>query len=1055
MPQDNNPNNEHKENINAVNYNPNRPNQGESDNKTNQGVSTNSSTKKAVDTAAKGLANRVAPGVGGEIYDKAKKVPVVGNKIEDATSNIANAASKIPGVDTASKIADKTGVLDKLNGGASQPEETPTKPPVTNNKHNKGKLERREDNNSTGINRFRRNNDFNPLIMGEYQTEMAEEDESDVVDGENIEDGEFNDSNEPKSITINPDTINNDVEYEEEPKKGVIGTVTGVVKNVLNTRLLIMVGGIAFFVFLLFLVISGGAVDLDDNSAYVDTQCNYNETRVTVTNCYTSSSDKVEYETVDIKDYIIGATYAYTYNDSYSDDTLKALMITLKTNALSYGSYSSSSKNVSLKSCSSEINYCSITNGCNLKEENGVTTYEVAGGTEEGVTTDIPPISEDYKTKLESLYNDISGYLYISSSYDSTIKRLSSRNALEFNENTIDMFEELASSGSNYTSILNTMYNVEEETEEESEEEEKKEESNTSKEEATSSNTIFVGDSRGRSIHDSVEQIASDNTIFAGGKGYTWFAENGSSGTNTNASAGGIEEVNDKLSANSGKIYNIVIWLGVNDDSNVNKYFNKYVELASGQWSEHTIYIMEVGPVDERLCKTTTNAKVDVFNATMKEMIESSGLSNLIYLDIDFDALNLNMSVDGLHYYDIPDNINIYNAMLEVINNSESISSKLKLYNLDTYCHQYTVTENDLYWWPVGSAEETGNNIYGGTPTTTTVTSPFGIRYIRGKKSDHRGIDISGGNCYSNVVIAAKNGTVIATNDSCPTEGAYGSRCGGQWGNYVKIEHDDGTVTGYAHMSKGTISVKVGDKVVQGQKLGLMGNSGSSIGCHLHFEVRVAGTTSVDPLDGYVDPNNPRPVQVSSINVVGGEGKSAVCQTLLASGYSKNATAAIMTNIQAEGSFQTNNLENCYEIGQCCKGYYGYCKYGGIIGKYGSDEAYTAGVDSGAYPKSSFINDHAGYGMIQWTYWNRKEALYDYAKSQNKSIADIGVQLGFMMEEVKGYADTYKMLTGNYDASAMTLQFCREFENPAGSCSTRVNNHLTSMINYVNNGCQE
>ena len=57
-------------------------------------------------------------------------------------------------------------------------------------------------------------------------------------------------------------------------------------------------------------------------------------------------------------------------------------------------------------------------------------------------------------------------------------------------------------------------------------------------------------------------------------------------------------------------------------------------------------------------------------------------------------------------------------------------------------------------------------------------------------------------------------------------------------GNYVTILHPEGVVTMYAHLQ--TIFVKPGEKVSQGQTIGLMGTTGNSTGCHLHFEVRGA-----------------------------------------------------------------------------------------------------------------------------------------------------------------------------------------------------------------------
>ena len=59
---------------------------------------------------------------------------------------------------------------------------------------------------------------------------------------------------------------------------------------------------------------------------------------------------------------------------------------------------------------------------------------------------------------------------------------------------------------------------------------------------------------------------------------------------------------------------------------------------------------------------------------------------------------------------------------------------------------------------------------------------------------------------------------------------------GGGWGNYVVIDHGNGVVTLYAHMKEGSMSVKVGENVENGQQIGEVGNSGHSYGAHAHVE---------------------------------------------------------------------------------------------------------------------------------------------------------------------------------------------------------------------------
>lgn len=69
-------------------------------------------------------------------------------------------------------------------------------------------------------------------------------------------------------------------------------------------------------------------------------------------------------------------------------------------------------------------------------------------------------------------------------------------------------------------------------------------------------------------------------------------------------------------------------------------------------------------------------------------------------------------------------------------------------------------------------------------------------------------------------------------------------------GNGVRLKHAQGLVTQYCHMKKGSIVVKAGEQVRQGQRLGLVGLSGFSAFPHLHFQV-IQGKTIVDPFVGF------------------------------------------------------------------------------------------------------------------------------------------------------------------------------------------------------------
>ena len=123
--------------------------------------------------------------------------------------------------------------------------------------------------------------------------------------------------------------------------------------------------------------------------------------------------------------------------------------------------------------------------------------------------------------------------------------------------------------------------------------------------------------------------------------------------------------------------------------------------------------------------------------------------------------------------------------------------------------------------------------------------------------------------------------------------------------------------------------------------------------------------------------------------------------------------AGLMGNIYAESGLRSNNLQNTYETKL------GY-----------TDATYTTAIDNGSY--TNFVHDSAGYGLAQWTYYSRKQALLDYAKASKKSIGDYEMQLDFLYKELSGsYASVLSELKNAkavLDASNAVLT---KFERPA------------------------
>lgn len=140
----------------------------------------------------------------------------------------------------------------------------------------------------------------------------------------------------------------------------------------------------------------------------------------------------------------------------------------------------------------------------------------------------------------------------------------------------------------------------------------------------------------------------------------------------------------------------------------------------------------------------------------------------------------------------------------------------------------------------------------GGTSSPTVSSSGYtwpvpGYYYLSSEWNENRGsynhgaIDIAGGGIMGATVVAADKGTVFAVNNSCThnwgKDGSCG--CGGGYGNYVMIDHGNGKVTIYGHLTNAIVSV--GQSVSKGQTIGYVGSTGNSTGPHLHFECRLNG----------------------------------------------------------------------------------------------------------------------------------------------------------------------------------------------------------------------
>lgn len=121
------------------------------------------------------------------------------------------------------------------------------------------------------------------------------------------------------------------------------------------------------------------------------------------------------------------------------------------------------------------------------------------------------------------------------------------------------------------------------------------------------------------------------------------------------------------------------------------------------------------------------------------------------------------------------------------------------------------------------------------------VSSPYGVRIspFLNVALKHEGVDI--GSVLRSQIVAVKPGRVI-THYPAPDGYFKGHDI---YGGYIVIEHKDGMITRYAHLSR--TYVHEGQKIRQGEIIGRMGRTGLATGAHLHFELEIDGKT-VNPL---------------------------------------------------------------------------------------------------------------------------------------------------------------------------------------------------------------
>lgn len=130
---------------------------------------------------------------------------------------------------------------------------------------------------------------------------------------------------------------------------------------------------------------------------------------------------------------------------------------------------------------------------------------------------------------------------------------------------------------------------------------------------------------------------------------------------------------------------------------------------------------------------------------------------------------------------------------------------------------------------------------------------------------------------------------------------------------------------------------------------------------------------------------------------------------LRAVGMTHAGTCGVMGNLMAESSMIANIAQR------------GMTKL--------TDKEYTDKYDN--YPTTCY-RDGVGYGLAQWTFWSRKQELFEFANAKGVSVGDEAMQIDFVVHELrKDFPNLFSFLCTTEDMYAATDRVCREFENPA------------------------
>ena len=242
----------------------------------------------------------------------------------------------------------------------------------------------------------------------------------------------------------------------------------------------------------------------------------------------------------------------------------------------------------------------------------------------------------------------------------------------------------------------------------------------------------------------------------------------------------------------------------------------------------------------------------------------------------------------------------------------------------------------------------------------------------------------------------------------------------GGCGNNVAWQDTNGKYHWMMHLKTVSDDVINHDEITPGMLIGTVGNTGDSQGAHLHYTV----TDSMSNRTTYLaDKTNPltyigvdklKTGDTVSLGLVGDDNQEKTWNYLRYTlKYGPKATAGIMGNFMKESTLNPANVEDRQEdwiaanLGPKTEEEYTKALYQNFVAKEPDEPSLTKWLRTGlTYNNSNNLS--AGYGIVQWTDYNRKKGLLDYARKYNLMPDNLGLQLGYFDKEMK--YENYKPL---------------------------------------------